>query len=99
MDQHVGGLQADSDDTGQEHDHGVGPRLRRLLQARQPVALDGLDLLAHHGEAGEIAADLVQGVGRQGCALRRHKRLKLLGRPTRLDFAMLMRVFLPQPVS
>jgi len=55
--EHIRCLDADADNARQKAHHGVRAGLRSLLQAFQTGLFDCLNLLAHHGEPCEIAAE------------------------------------------
>src|SRR3954453_23465365 len=76
MNQHVRGLQADADDTGEEMNHDMPLVLRSLLQALRTGRFDLLDLVHDESQAGHVATKFEQRVGRE-----RHP----LGRPQRCE--------------
>lgn len=54
-------------DTREQRDHRTRSRLRRLLKTRQPIALDGLDLLAHDRQTRQVSVTQLD--HRDQCAL------------------------------
>src|ERR671911_1063988 len=57
--QHVGRLDANADDAGQEAHHRMWPRRRRLFQTHEAGPFDRVDLLSDHSEPSHVAPDLV----------------------------------------
>src|SRR5437764_8790546 len=79
MDQHISGLDTNTDDSSQQPNHGVGPGLRLLLQSLLTSVLDLPDLADDKAEPGHVALQLGQGVWRQRYALRGVHACKALG--------------------
>src|SRR5437764_5216963 len=79
MDQHISGLDTNTDDSSQQPNHGVGPGLRLLLQSLLTSVLDLPDLADNKAEPGHVALQLGQGVWRQRYALRGVHACKALG--------------------
>src|SRR5208283_2239999 len=62
--QHVGRLDADPKNAGQQSHHGMRSGLWCLLQTLHACAFNRCDLLAHNGQPIEVAPHLVERVGR-----------------------------------
>src|SRR3982751_4209603 len=65
MNQHVRGLKADADDTGEEMNHDMRLVLRSLLQPLRTGRFDLLDLVHDEPQAGPVATKFEQRVGRE----------------------------------
>src|SRR3954466_13144480 len=65
MNQHVRGLQADADDTGEQANHDMRLVLRRLFQLLRTHLLNLLDLVHDEPQAGHVAPKFEQRVGRE----------------------------------
>src|SRR5580693_6378605 len=70
MDQHISRLDTNTDDSGQQPNHGVGSGLRLLLQSFLASCLDLSDLADNKAQPRHVALQLGQGVWWQRHALR-----------------------------
>src|SRR6266478_6023806 len=70
MDQHISRLDTNTDDSGQQPNHGVGPGLRLLLQSFLTSFLDLRDLADNKAQPRHVALQLGHGIWRQRYALR-----------------------------
>src|ERR1700731_4180810 len=70
MDQHISRLDTNTDDSGDDRNHGVGPGLRLLLYSFLTSVLDLSDLADNKAQPRHVALQLGQGVWRQRHALR-----------------------------
>src|SRR5215470_2974601 len=86
MHQHVGRLDADADDTGQQTDHGMGSCLRRFFQPVEASDLDRLDLVPDESKSRQVAPQLGQGVRWERDALWRTQLSETLCRVAQLRF-------------
>ena len=80
MHQHVGRLDADADDTGQQADHGMWSFRGRIFQPFDAGDLDRLDLVHDDAQPRQIASELGQSVWRERDTLRRAQRAQPLSR-------------------
>ena len=78
MHEHVGGLEANPDHSGQQTHHRMRPFVGLRRQALLPDVLDFLDLPHDEAQARHVAAQLSLRVRWQGCAFRGAQRLKAL---------------------
>src|SRR5829696_364313 len=78
MHEHVGGLEANPDHSGQQTHHRMRPFVGLRRQALLPDVLDFLDLPHDEAQARHVAAQLGLRVRWQGCAFRGAQRLKAL---------------------
>src|ERR1700731_4110935 len=79
MDQHISRLDTNTDDSGDDRNHGVGPGLRLLLYSFLTSVLDLSDLADNKAQPRHVALQLGQGVWRQRHALRGGHGCKTLG--------------------
>src|SRR6266478_7908196 len=70
MDQHISRLDTNTDDSGQQPNHGVWPGLRLLLQSFLTSFLDLRDLADNKAQPRHVALQLGHGIWRQRYALR-----------------------------
>src|SRR5271165_4903881 len=70
MDQHISRLDTNTDDSGEQPNHGVGADLRLLLQSFLTSVLDLPDLADNKAQPRHVALQLGQGVWRRRRALR-----------------------------
>src|SRR5215467_4990430 len=70
MDQHISRLDTNTDDPGQQANHGVGPSVMLLLQSFLTSFLNLFDLADNKTQPRHVALQLGQGVWRQRHALR-----------------------------
>ena len=69
MDQHISRFDTNTDDSGQQPNHGVGPGLRLLLQSFLTSFLDLPDLADNKAQPRHVALQLGQYISRQRRAL------------------------------
>src|ERR1700730_10170142 len=62
MDQHISRLDTNTDDSGQQPNHGVGSRLRLLLQSFPTSVLDLSDLADNKAQPRHVALQLGHGI-------------------------------------
>ena len=79
MDQHISRFDTNTNDSGQQPNHCVGPGLRLLLQSFLTSFLDLPDLADNKAQPRHVALQLGQGVWRQRYALRGVHGCKTLG--------------------
>src|SRR6266700_4566543 len=80
MDQQISRFDTNTDDSGQQPNHGVGPGRMLLLQSFLTSVLDLSDLADNKAQPRHVALQLGQGVWRQRRALRGVHGCKTLGR-------------------
>src|SRR3954464_11517795 len=80
LDQHVGGLKADTDDPGEQANHDMRFVWRSLVQPLRTGLLDLLDLVHDEPQAGHVATQFEQRVGRERYPLGRPQRCKTVRR-------------------
>src|SRR5215831_15380087 len=86
VNEHVGGLDTNSQDPSQHADHRMRPFVRRLLKSLQSRSLDLCDLLTHQLQPRHIAAQLGQCVWWKWLAFGSAQRLESLARLAQLNF-------------